>query len=556
MRDVVISPGSRNTPLTIAFAEHPDVFVYSHMDERSAAFFALGLARGSGRPVVISCTSGTASANYYPAVMEAFLARVPLIVVTADRPPQLRDVGANQAARQMGEYASHVKWSIELPIPDGQRQTATHAASVAARACATAAVAPAGPVHINYPFIEPLMPQSRSDATQRDEVKVPVVHLSRSVLDTATIAMLDATFRAAKRPLIVIGPDYDMDQLEAVLAFAVANQVLLMIDALGQLRNRSSLQLDIILSHYDTLLKVDIDSLSLQRPDWILRFGAQPTSKALSAFLADLPSDTRTIVVDESPLYRDASFCATDVVVGDVGEWLTATSRSPSLEQDIYRREWLRVNQVVGNIVAQQVIGEWSEASLIHHLTRWLDEGTQLMIGNSRPVRDLDTVLAVTDHEFCVFANRGASGIDGVVSTAFGLAAAHPKKHTVLCIGDVSFYHDVNGLLAARRFDIPLTIILVHNHGGGIFQHLSQAQRPDMLSYFTTPHEIDFQPIVQAYGGLYLRVDDEATCHAAFLKARESQSLHVIEVMFENATGSAWHRRLVQAVHEGLEREL
>lgn len=166
VKAAVVSPGSRNTPLTLAFAEHPEIAVYSHLDERSAGFFALGLAKSTGVPVVLCCTSGTATANYYPAVMEAFEARVPLLVVTADRPHQLRDVGANQAVRQPGMYAMHVKWALELPVPDGTQELARHAAAMAARATAVALAAPAGPVHVNYPFVEPLMLPPRAELTR------------------------------------------------------------------------------------------------------------------------------------------------------------------------------------------------------------------------------------------------------------------------------------------------------------------------------------------------------------------------------------------------------
>lgn len=552
VRDVVISPGSRNTPLTVAFVEHPDIRVYSHMDERSAAFFALGLARASHRPVAMACTSGTAAANYYPAVMEAFEARVPLIVLTADRPPLLRDVGANQAVRQTGVYAAHVKWSVEMPVPDGQQKTAAHAATVAARACATASAAPAGPVHINYPFVEPLMPERRSDVATLDAVTVPAIHLSETVANGSVLDLLTRTFAASQRPLIVVGPHDDLAQLDAIWTFALANQIPLLVDPLGQLRSRASKHPDVMISHYDTLLKANADQLRELHPDWILRFGAQPTSKALSSFLGALAGDARIILVDDGPIYRDASFCATDVVIGDISNWLTSTSRTPLPEQDTYRRDWSRANQLVRDIVHRQVDVEWSEASLIYHLSTWLDAGHQLLIGNSRPVRDLDTVFEGCKEDVCIFANRGTSGIDGVVSTAFGLAASHPEKHTVLCIGDVSFYHDLNGLLAARRFAIPLTIVLVHNHGGGIFQHLSQAQRSDILPYFTTPHDIDFQPIVEAYGGRFTRATSIESCFSAFQEASRQPSLNVIEVAFENETSALWHRRLLDDVRIGM----
>lgn len=548
---VVISPGSRNTPLVIAFVEHPAIKVYTHMDERSAAFFALGLARGNGRPVVIACTSGTAVANYYPAIMEAFEARVPLIVVTADRPPTLRDVGANQAVRQTGVYASHVKWSVEMPIPDGLEPTARHAASVAARVYAVAVSAPAGPVHLNYPFVEPLMPPSRDDA-RLATIRTPVIHGAGSTsIDHQVIEQLDQSFQSARRPLIVVGPQFDPMLADKILQFAIRNQIPVMADALSQLRSRA-LDDALHISHYDLLLSTLPSNDRFPRPDFVLRFGAEPTSKSLSAFLQSLPLECRVWLVDEAAMYRDASLVATDVVVTDVSPWLNDTVRDVSSEQIEYIQAWDEAENLVAHVVADKLQSGWVETHAIHRLTTYLGADAQLFIGNSRPVRDLDALMTQSNRQFRVFANRGVSGIDGIVSTAFGVAASHPDGHTVLCIGDVSFYHDLNGLLAANRFGLSLTIVLVHNQGGGIFQHLSQANRTDTLDYFTTPHELEFRDIVSAYGGHYQQVGDIDAFAQALEAAATWRGLRVIEARFDNHASSIWYQSLRAELRKAL----
>ncbi|WP_436664348.1 2-succinyl-5-enolpyruvyl-6-hydroxy-3-cyclohexene-1-carboxylic-acid synthase [Alicyclobacillus acidoterrestris] len=554
VKAAVVSPGSRNTPLTLAFAEHPEIAVYSHLDERSAGFFALGLAKSTGVPVVLCCTSGTATANYYPAVMEAFEARVPLLVVTADRPHQLRDVGANQAVRQPGMYAMHVKWALELPVPDGTQELARHAAAMAARATAVALAAPAGPVHVNYPFVEPLMLPPRAELTDAHQISIPSLYRSAQALpDASGVEALYHALQTAKRPMFVIGPQPSAEMGRAVASFCAKHGIVLCADVLSQARFVPGEEAKTQVQYFDLLLTAVGDTMPA--PDLVVRFGGQPTSKSMSTFLQHAAKGARVFVADESEWYRDASFVATDVIAGDVLALLrdlAGRGLEPKATWDLYVQAWKQADEAVASVVATFTKAHWFEGAALRSFVAALPEGAQLFIGNSRPIRDLDA-LASPRPPIVAYGNRGVSGIDGIVSTAFGVAAGRPTEPTVLCLGDVSFYHDLNGLLAARRFSVPLTILLVHNDGGGIFQHLSQAQRQETLGYFTTPHGLEFEEMVNAYGGRFTRVTDEMALAAATRQATSRQNgLQVIEVRFDNAESAGLYQRLRQEVASAL----
>lgn len=556
VRQAVISPGSRNTPLTLAFAEQSDVQVYTHMDERSAGFFALGLAKSTNAPVVLCCTSGTATANYYPAVMEAFEARVPLIVVTADRPHQLRDVGANQAVRQPGMYAAHVKWALEMPVPDGSVGIARHAAAMAARAAAVALASPCGPVHINYPFVEPLLPPLRTDLDASHRVPVPKLYGPvGSEPSTEAVERLLAALRRAKRPLFVLGPQPSARLARAVRAFCDDEGIPWFADVLSQARFAGEVPSTAQVTHYDMLLLAAGDKAPV--PDLVVRFGAQPTSKSLGGFFQRMSGRAQVFVVDTTEWYRDASLVATDVIAGDELA-LVRRLKSQSLDrradwQD-HLQWWRRADEAIGAQIGAFTEEHWFEGSALRSLVDALPADAQLFIGNSRPIRDLDALVNPARAPLLLFGNRGVSGIDGIVSTAFGIAAGGRSHPTVLCVGDVSFYHDLNGLLAARRFDVPLTVLLIHNDGGGIFQHLSQAERKDALEYFTTPHGLDFEEITRAYGGVFTRVGDAAQLKQAVRQATgQPNGLQVIEVRFENAESAALYGKLRSLTQDAIQ---
>ncbi|WP_243835035.1 2-succinyl-5-enolpyruvyl-6-hydroxy-3-cyclohexene-1-carboxylic-acid synthase [Alicyclobacillus sacchari] len=546
VRQVVASPGSRNTPLLLACAEHPQIELLSHLDERSAAFFALGLAKGGGRPVAIVCTSGTAAANYYPAIVEAFMSRVPLVAITADRPPQLREVGANQAIRQMGMFADHVKWFYELPIPDGTAACARHAQAMAIRGAAFAAASPAGPVHLNYPFPEPLIPPRRAEVHELLTIDPATIHVGGSRMHASdTFHRLHEALAQAERPLVVLGPERDAHLVEAVFSLADRTGLPILADIISPGTGSSQ-----AVCHYDAILQAAPEMIA--PPDFVLRFGAEPTSKALASWLAK--SHARVFVCDDTPLYRDALGVANDVVVGGVECGVTHLDAALTTSARAYTAAWRRADDAARRFIERFCAVNWFEGTAVRATVESLHRGERLFLGNSRPIRDADA-LARPRSGVAIDGNRGASGIDGLTSTAFGEALGSGAP-TVLCIGDVSFYHDTNGLLAAKRFGVPLVIVLIHNDGGGIFQHLSQASRPDALHHFTTPHGIMFQPVIEAFGGRYVEVEGAEMLRQAVRDGIARGELTVIQVTFANEASTQVYKRLFADLRRELEREM
>ncbi|GLG00209.1 2-succinyl-5-enolpyruvyl-6-hydroxy-3-cyclohexene- 1-carboxylate synthase [Alicyclobacillus hesperidum subsp. aegles] len=544
VRQVVASPGSRNTPLLMAFAEHPQIELLSHLDERSAAYFALGLAKGGGRPVAIVCTSGTAAANYYPAIVEAYMSRVPLIAITADRPPQLREVGANQAIRQMGMFADHVKWFYELPIPDGTAQCARHAQAMAVRAATLAASSPAGPVHLNYPFVEPLVPPRRDEVPELVNLTPPAMQMEPSgSFAGSRFKRLREALASAQRPLVVFGPERDANLAKAVVAFAERTGLPILADIISPVAGSSQ-----AVQHYDAILQAAPDVIA--PPDLVLRFGAEPTSKALASWL--VKSRARVFVCDETPLYRDALGVASDVIAGGVEFGLNHLIATLTTSAQAYTAAWRHADDVARRFIERFCADHWFEGTAVRATVAALHSGERLFIGNSRPIRDADALVR-PQSGVIVDGNRGASGIDGLTSTAFGEALASGQS-TVLCIGDVSFYHDTNGLLAAKRFGVPLVIVLIHNDGGGIFQHLSQASRPDTLHHFTTPHGLEFQHIIEAFGGRYVEVEGVQALMQAVRKGINDAGLTVVQATFANEASTHVYKRLFAELRHELER--
>ncbi len=541
--DVCVCPGSRSTPLAMLLHAHPGVRVWMHLDERSAAYFALGMAKASRRPVALLATSGTAAVNFAPAVTEACYARVPLVVLTADRPPELRDLAAPQTIDQTHLYGRHTKWSIEMPLPEADERAARYARIVAARGAATAREAPAGPVHLNFPFREPLIPSLDGEPWSADARPVEVAALPRRVLPPE-LAPLARELRGILNGVIVCGPQDDPVFAGAVADLAATLGYPLLADPLSLVRcgphDRA-----LVVDAYDAILR-DADLAERLRPGAVLRFGAPPTSKPLSQFL-QRHDDVPQIIVDEAawpdPIHtgsrvyhaEPASFCGALTAAFDgrrgIGDWA---------------RRWLSLSTRARSALAAGLGRDdaVSEPAVFADLAGILPEGATLFAGNSMPVRDLDTFFPSSSHAVRFLANRGANGIDGVVSSALGASAAVDGP-LVLVIGDLSFCHDMNGLLAAKRHRLNATIVLLNNDGGGIFSFLPQAEHPARFEeLFGTPHGLDFRPACEMYGLGYQRAARRAEFRDAVAQSMASPGVQVIEVRTERAANAALHQAL------------
>jgi 2-succinyl-5-enolpyruvyl-6-hydroxy-3-cyclohexene-1-carboxylate synthase len=549
IRHVSACPGSRSTPLAFEIARRPEIKLWMHLDERSAAYFGLGLARTLHEPVALLATSGTAAANFFPAVVEANLARVALVVLTGDRPHELRDNGAAQTIDQLRLYGSHAKWFFDLPEPDDSPEQRRLVASIAARAAAMARAEPAGAVHVNWPFREPLIPAQMPvpDLVIRVDVQNP-----RLTPSNATVTDLAEAIDRSPRGLIVVGPeDADADLAHAITDLAAHVGYPVLADGLSGLRWGRHDQL-LVIDTYDAFLRSGEFGLE---PEAVLRFGAIPTSKPLSQYL-EAQHQARSILVDPGG-WREPTNAVTDVVHADPRLLCEAlTRRVANRGSTDWTQRWTAVQAATRRALDAHLseMDELFEGKVFSLLGELLPENALVFAGNSMPVRDLDTFLPRSDTRLRCLSNRGANGIDGVVSSAFGASAARLGP-VVLVIGDISFYHDLNGLLAARRHDLDLLVVLLNNDGGGIFSFLPQAEgAPEHFELlFGTPHGLDFRPLVEGYGGNFVRIHDWPTFSAAITHGLKRGGLQVVEVPTERANNVVQHRSVWRAVAEALQ---
>ena len=562
---VCIAPGSRSTPLTVAFAEHPGVDVYSHLDERSAAYFALGRARRTGEPTALVCTSGTAAANFHPAVMEADQARVPLLVLTADRPPELRDSGANQTVDQVKLYGDAVRWYTELPEPEADERKVRSLRTTVARALAETTGIPPGPIHLNCPFRKPLEPIEVPDdvpdsfaettaATGRDEAFVETAGGTETLAADEHRRLLRA-LEGADRPLIVAGPadPTDLAALEpdAVTDLADRLGAPILADPLSGLRYGSHVRDDdaprTVYGGYDAYID------ALPAPDVVLRIGASPTSKPLRHWLRD--ADARQFLLDPAGAWREATFTATDLLAAEPGAVVDGVLEAlaeddhpdspPHTSTDegwracfgaAERRHW---DICDGALTADALEAAPFEGAILAATIANAPDPATVFVSNSMPIRDVDRFGRPRAADLTVLANRGASGIDGIASTALG-AGSVADDPLVLVTGDLAFYHDSNGLLAVERCDVDATIVLLDNDGGGIFHELPiEGFEPPFTEQFKTPHGLEFDALADVYG-----LEFEAVAPAAFAAAyRRSLAADGTQILAVEFDSEASHRR-------------
>jgi len=511
VRRFVISPGSRSTPLTLAAARCPLVDSVIHFDERGAGFHALGMAKAGRAPVGLICTSGTAAANYLPAVAEAAYAAVPLILLTADRPPELIDVGANQTIRQTAIYGAHVRWTRDLPCP--APELSEHAAyAVAWDAVRRAVAAPAGPVHLNVPFREPLIAHGRALRTTGRRSDAPVIHAPKRTPDPAAIDDLAERLAAAERPCIIAGSGLAPENAEAVAALAQAVACPLLADVLSGLR-RTDLER---VACYDLLL-LDEAWADAFRPDVAVRFGAPPLSKRLNRRLAELhdtvhamvagdarrldPDMTTTLRIDGDP----ASACAE--LIERLGKV------SANAERSAWADRLTTCERRARALLAQRAqAASLDEPGAVRIALEAAAPRDAVFLGNSLPVRHADLSGVSVPPGTTIHANRGASGIDGNVATAAGIARMIPGR-VIAVIGDLALLHDLNSLALLRTpsSDGPpprVTILAINNDGGGIFHLLPVHRETDVFERcFATPHGMDFAHAAAQFGLPYRRVE-------------------------------------------------
>jgi 2-succinyl-5-enolpyruvyl-6-hydroxy-3-cyclohexene-1-carboxylate synthase len=536
----VTSPGSRNAPLILTLAGHPGLECVSVIDERSAGFVALGIAKATRRPVAITCTSGTAAVNLAPAVVEAREASVPLIVLTADRPPELRDVGAGQAIDQLGLYGTAVKWFCEVGNHEPGREAAVHYRSLGCRAWFTAEDGRPGPVHLNFPLREPLAPAHEelrsSDWEGRSDGR-PWVVVSDAPRDpTPTIVeLLERDVAEAERGAIVCGGTrYDVAASAARLAAALGWPLLA--EPTSGVRcgphDRSH-----VVAHYDVLLRSE-RFLEPHQPDLVLRVGDTPTSKPLRAWLAD----TRQIVIDPDATWHEPTRRAERIVSTAPDATCELLAAALEESQEPVPAEWVDSWRTADALV-QEALAEMPdpfEPKAYVALAGSLPDGAVVWVASSMPIRDVETFFPQGPTDLRFLANRGANGIDGTASSATGAAIAAGGR-AFLLTGELALLHDLGGLLTAKRLGVELTVVCVNNGGGGIFDFLPVAEHaaPEVYGeHIATPSGVDVERIA-ALAGLphtLAETPDEIGA-AAFMPG-------LIEVRTDRESNVRMHREL------------
>lgn len=559
VEDVVISPGSRSTPLAILIAEHKKLTVHLSIDERSAGFFALGIAKVQKKPVALLCTSGTAAANYYPAIVEAHYARVPLLVITADRPYELRDVGAPQAIDQINMYGKYAKWFVDVAVPEETPNMLMYIRHIASRAVSTTIAKPFGVVHLNFPLREPLLPNlelqdlwSQGNGREQYTTSFP----SYQSLHNDEAIKLSQLLECFSKGLIVCG---DMDSEQSAHHIIELSDHLgfpILADPLSQLRAGEHNK-KMIIDRYDTLLK-DPTIMNHLKPEVIIRFGAMPVSKPFMLMLKNNP-DIVQIIVDDAGGYREPTLNGAYIVSSD--ETLLCKQLIEMTEKKVestFSKDWILANELCSNRLNKETaqISDLFEGKIYTALQEVICNKCTLVIGNSMPIRDIDTYFGNTDKEIHVYGNRGANGIDGVVSTALGISLKADEP-TVLIIGDLSFFHDLNGLLMAKLHDINLTVLLINNDGGGIFSFLPQSKEEKHFeTLFGTPIGLNYEKAAELYDGSYKKIGNWDQFDRFFKTIEERKGLHIVEVPTNRHTRVEVHRELLQLVSQEIKKEL
>ncbi len=529
VRDVVISPGSRSTPLSILFCEH-DFEVYVSIDERSAAFFALGIAKEKERPVVLVCSSGSAVAHYFPAIIEARYSRVPLIVLTADRPPELRQVGAPQTIDQMKIYHEYAKYYEELALPEETEGMYRYVRTVMQKAFVSSMSGEYGVSHINVPLREPLSPDLSKVDFSLGRSKYPFQWKKAENLST-----IEGTAFQEKRGIIICGGDAYADYHLEVLELAERLKSPVLADPISNFRNYDHEQ---IIDSYDAFLSNDDIKKGL-KPEFIIHFGQTPVSKRLQQFIA-MHQDILYYQVGETFQYRNPSLSINRYIVSKPQVFAKSISVQNTNEE--YLRQWQYYQKEMRqrlNLVREEA-GVF-EGKLVQKLQDMLPEGSRLFVANSMAIRDVDYFLEKRQQLIKILCNRGANGIDGVVSTALGISTArHP---TVLLTGDLAFYHDLNGLLIGKNHHLNLTIVLLNNNGGAIFKYLPQSKGKHFEFLFMTPHGMDFSGLKALYGVTYFEPKDYETFERDLQEALKLDGLKVLNVTIDAELSKALHDR-------------
>ncbi|TAF08353.1 MAG: 2-succinyl-5-enolpyruvyl-6-hydroxy-3-cyclohexene-1-carboxylic-acid synthase [Nostocales cyanobacterium] len=536
----VLCPGSRSTPLTVAFAKQtPDIEAIPILDERSAAFFALGRAKATGKPVVLVCTSGTAGANFYPAVIEAKESRVPLLILTTDRPAELRECHSGQTIDQVKLYGNYPNWQIELATPSLDREMLGYLRQTVIHAWERCQFPTGGIVHLNIPFRDPLAPVP--DGT---DFTLDCENFFSGIVPTPlsiTNYQLPKAWQQCQRGIIIAGVSQPQSPQEYCRAIARLSQTLqwpVLAEGLSPVRNYTDCN-PYLISTYDIILRNQKLAQELA-PEMVIQIGEMPTSKELRNWL--ITNNPQRWVIDSSdenldPLHGKTTHLRISVEHLGNEEWEMKNG-----ERGTYLQQWCNIETRVRNTIDNTFknIEELIESKAAWLISRILPPQTPLFISNSMPVRDVEFFWKPNNLGIKSYFNRGANGIDGNLSTALGIA--HQQKSSVMITGDLALLHDTNGFLMRNKLIGHLTIVLINNNGGGIFEMLPIAKfDPPFEEFFATPQDIDFSQLCATYGVQHELISSWKHLEER-LKLLPSQGIRILEIRTNRKRDAKWRK--------------
>ncbi len=557
IRYAVTCPGSRSTPLTMAFAAHPDMDAIPVLDERSGSFFALGLAKRTHTLIPVICTSGTAAANFFPAVIEAHESGIPLLLLTADRPPELRHCHSGQTIDQLKIYGNYPVWQAELSLPKADIKHLAYLRQITqyAHDCALTP----GPVHLNIPFEDPLAPTKGQSLVFEDlnsETETTFFALvkpspsTQKKLDPQWFQDQGSQWQHCPRGLIVVGEAQPLDPDQFAQAIGYLSQYLgwpVLADSLSPLRQFHAANPNLI-STYDLLLRDPDLALQLQ-PEQVIQVGPLPTSKTLRACLQQW--DPFVWLIDERAKNLDPLHGRTQrirVSIQDLaGAFKPLTPNSATFHSN-YRERWLKLEQFATDKIHQTMGSETHifESRIPWLLAQNLPQNVALVVANSNPVRDMESFWIPNDQETKIYCNRGANGIDGTLSTALGIA--HNGIPTFLLTGDLALLHDTNGFLTLPKFQGSLTVLVINNQGGGIFEMLPIAEYdPPFEEYFATPQDVDFRELCQTYHVSYQWIQDWDSL-LRLIQSDPKRGVRLIEIKTDRKADSQWRKTTIEGL--------
>jgi 2-succinyl-5-enolpyruvyl-6-hydroxy-3-cyclohexene-1-carboxylate synthase len=557
LQTAIVCPGSRSTPLTLAFAQHPTIEALPVLDERSAAFFALGCIKRQHRPVAIVCTSGTAGANFYPAIIEAYESGLPLFVFTADRPPEMRDCASGQTIDQQKLYGGFVKQYSELAVPVATVEMLAYLRQTLAIAWRNAISPFPGPVHFNCPFRDPLPPIVDSKTEQITQALSKILDIEqffKTLLPPAALQLTERSllpveaWQQCSSGLIIAGPANPANHkayCESVSRISSALSWPVLAEGLSPLRNYRDLN-DSLIATYDIILRKSERSETLI-PQNVIQLGPLPISKVLREWL-QTHSPQRWVIGSTrnvDPLHGPTIFLSSTVEALAAQLQSVESREANPADKHTYKQHWLDAEASVSKNLETKLAKEATlvESKIVSLLAQHLPESTPLFISNSMPVRDVEYFWPLNNRRIQPVFSRGANGIDGTLSTAMGLA--HHNRPTVLLTGDLAFLHDTNGLLNRPQLAGHLTIVLINNQGGGIFEMLPISQfEPEFEKYFVMPQQVNLSALCEAYGVAYELIESGE----GFIKCVEklpSEGMRLLEVRCDRSTSVQQRKSLL-----------